>query len=312
MNKEAYIYLFPGQGSQYSKMGLYHYKNHEIIKRTIEEASDILQFNFSRLIFNGTEQALKQTINTQPAITVINAAYFHLLSSLGIAPIAVAGHSVGELTAYYAAGIYNFETLLSIVSLRAHLMQQASEICIGGMLAVMGLNYETVASLINKTKLGISIATINAEKQIILSGQSMLLKDFSYICIKEGASRTLLLNVGGAWHSHLMSPITKPFADYLDKITFSDAKLPVYCNSSADATTDGSLLKRNLIKQMNSTVLWSLIMKHMINDFPKASFIEVGPNKILKGLLLQIDNKKHCIQLDAETALKQLQLERAI
>lgn len=309
MKKEKYIYLFPGQGSQYCKMGLYHYKNHDIFKKTIEEASDLLKLNFSHLIFSGTEHELKKTLNTQPAVTVINAAYYNLLSSFGITPIAVAGHSLGELTAYYAAGVYNFATLLNIVNLRAKLMQQASEKCIGGMLAVMGLNYELVVSLINKIKSGVSVATINAERQIILSGQLKSLKEFAYLCIKEGASKTLFLSVGGAWHSHLMTPIIKPFSNYLDTIVFSDAKIPVYCNTSAVATTESFLLKHNLINQIHSTVLWSSSMKRMINEFPEAQFIEVGPNRVLKGLLLQIDSKKQCIQMDAEVVSRQLIIE---
>ena len=287
MNNHAYI--FPGQGSQFSGMGRILYDNNADAKELFEQADAILGFKLSEIMFNGTDEELKQTNVTQPAVFLHSVIAFKMLVSEQ--PGMVAGHSLGEFSALVANNVLSFEDALKLVSIRAKAMQHACEINPSAMAAVLGLADEKVeevcADVEKETNEIVVPANYNCPGQLVISGS---IKGIETACIKmkeAGAKRALVLPVGGAFHSPLMMPAKEELASAIESTIFNIASCPIYQNVMAKPMTDPSEIKTNLIAQLTNAVRWTQSVQAMIND-GATRFTEVGPGKVLQGLINKI------------------------
>ena len=290
MNKHAYV--FPGQGSQYSGMGQILYDNNADAKRLFANADDILGFKLSEIMFTGTDEQLKQTKVTQPAIFVHSVIAYKMLTDAK--PDMVAGHSLGEFSALVANNVLSFEDALKLVSIRATAMQKACEISPSTMAAVLGLADDKVeqvcADVENETGEIVVAANYNCPGQLVISGS---IKGIETACIKmkeAGAKRALVLPVGGAFHSPLMKPAKEELEAAIQSTKFNTANCPVYQNVVAKAVINESEIKDNLIAQLTSPVRWAQSIKQMIED-GATRFTEVGPGKVLQGLIIKISKE---------------------
>jgi len=289
MGKHAYI--FPGQGSQFSGMGKNLYESNEVAKALFEQANDILGFRISDIMFTGTDDELKQTKVTQPAVFLHSVIAFKMLDDAK--PDMVAGHSLGEFSALVANNVLSFEVALKLVSIRAQAMQKACEINPSTMAAVLALADEKVeeicAAVTNESGNGqvVVAANYNCPGQLVISGSAEAV-DIACIRMKEaGAKRALLLPVGGAFHSPLMQPAKEELAAAINAADFNEASCPVYQNVVAAAVTDPSAIKNNLIAQLTGPVRWTQSIQAMVADGADR-FTEVGPGKVLQGLVNKI------------------------
>ena len=292
MNKHAYI--FPGQGSQFSGMGKNLYETNPLAKELFEQANDILGFRISDIMFSGSDDELKQTKVTQPAVFLHSVIAFKTLSDAK--PNMVAGHSLGEFSALVANKVLSFEDALKLVSIRAQAMQRACEINPSTMAAVLALADEKVeeicAAVTNELGNGqvVVAANYNCPGQLVISGSTEAV-DLACTRMKEaGAKRALLLPVGGAFHSPLMEPAKEELAAAIQSANFNEAICPVYQNVVAKAITDPSEIKNNLIAQLTGAVRWTQSVQAMIAD-GATRFTEVGPGKVLQGLVNKISKE---------------------
>lgn len=283
-------YIFPGQGAQFPGMGKSHYDNNAFAKKLFDQAGEILGFSIAEIMFSGTEDDLKQTNVTQPAIFLHSIIAFKSIE--GAQPHMVAGHSLGEFTALVANGVLGFEDCLQLVSLRAQAMQKACEIIPSTMAAVLGLADEKVeevcAEVYKETGEVVVPANYNCPGQLVISGS---VKGIEIACERmkaAGAKRALVLPVGGAFHSPLMAPAKEELAAAIKSTNFHQGSCPVYQNISARAVNDTAEIKQNLIDQLTGAVKWTQSVQSMIKD-GATSFIEAGPGKVLQGLILKID-----------------------
>lgn len=281
-------YIFPGQGSQFPGMGKDLYENSEKAKKIIENADNILGFNISNTIFNGSEDELKKTKITQPAI------FIHSLASVAayrdnFNPDMVAGHSLGEFSALAAAGALSFEDALKLVYKRAIAMQKACELKPSTMAAVLGTEYELIEEVCNSIEDEVVVpANYNSPGQVVISGSIKGVEKACELLTEKGAKRTVILNVGGAFHSPLMEPAREELAEAIEKTTFEKPICPVYQNVTANAVTDPQQIKNNLLIQLTHPVKWTQSMEKMIQD-GATSFYEVGPGKVLILLIKKIN-----------------------
>ena len=280
-------YVFPGQGAQFVGMGKELYDNSAAAKELFEKANEILGFRITDLIFSGTEEDLRQTKVTQPAIFLHSVI---LANSLGdsFQPDMVAGHSLGEFSALVANKSLSFEDGLVLVSKRANAMQKACEKEPSTMAAIIGLDDETVVNVCNSIDEIVVPANFNCPGQLVVSGS---IKGIEIACekLKEaGAKRALPLKVGGAFHSPLMELARVELADAINSTSFNTGICPIYQNVDAKAVTDPETIKQNLISQLTSPVRWTQIMQNQIADGAK-TFIEVGPGTVLQGLVKKVD-----------------------
>jgi len=292
MNKHAYI--FPGQGSQFSGMGKNLYETNPLAKELFEQANDILGFRISDIMFGGSDDELKQTKVTQPAVFLHSVIAFKTLSDAK--PDMVAGHSLGEFSALVANKVLSFEDALKLVSIRAQAMQRACEINPSTMAAVLALADEKVeeicAAVTNELGNGqvVVAANYNCPGQLVISGTTEAV-DLACTRMKEaGAKRALLLPVGGAFHSPLMESAKEELAAAIQSANFNEAICPVYQNVVAKAITDPSEIKNNLIAQLTGAVRWTQSVQAMIAD-GATRFTEVGPGKVLQGLVNKISKE---------------------
>jgi len=292
MNKHAYI--FPGQGSQFSGMGKNLYETNPLAKELFEQANDILGFRISDIMFGGSDDELRQTKVTQPAVFLHSVIAFKTLSDAK--PDMVAGHSLGEFSALVANKVLSFEDALKLVSIRAQAMQRACEINPSTMAAVLALADEKVeeicAAVTNELGNGqvVVAANYNCPGQLVISGSTEAV-DLACTRMKEaGAKRALLLPVGGAFHSPLMEPAKEELAAAIQSANFNEAICPVYQNVVAKAITDPSEIKNNLIVQLTGAVRWTQSVQAMIAD-GATRFTEVGPGKVLQGLVNKISKE---------------------
>ncbi len=292
MNKHAYV--FPGQGAQFSGMGKKLFDENENAKHFFQQANDILGFNISNIMFAGTDDQLKQTNVTQPAIFLHSAIAFKTLSDAK--PDMVAGHSLGEFSALVANNVLSFEDALKLVSIRANAMQKACEINPSTMAAVLGLADEKVEEICAAVtnELGgnqvVVAANYNCPGQLVISGSTEAI-DIACQRMKEaGAKRALVLAVGGAFHSPLMEPAKEELKAAIESTKFSEASCPVYQNVVAKAVTDSSEIKNNLIAQLTAPVRWTQSVQAMVAD-GATYFTEVGPGKVLQGLVMKINKE---------------------
>lgn len=280
-------YLFPGQGSQFVGMGKEFYDNTEIGKKYYEEADDLLGFSLSKISFNGPDEILKHTQYTQPSIYVHSSILSHILLENGENPDAVAGHSLGELSAMVCAGVFTFEDGLKIVKVRSQEMAKAGESQPGMMVVILGADDSQIAEICNQDGIVVP-ANENAPGQIVISGEVNAVQNAIETAKSLGIRRALSLNVSGAFHSPLMSLARKPLLNVLDSVKFNTATAPVYQNVNGNPETDSSILKSNLLNQLENPVHWADTIRNMINDGID-QFIEVGPGKILQGLNRRIN-----------------------
>lgn len=286
--KKAYV--FPGQGSQFSGMGKDLYENSDLAKKLFNQANEILGFNITDIMFSGTEEELKQTKVTQPAIflhSVIMAA------TLGesFKPDMVAGHSLGEFSALVANKTLSFESALSLVYKRALAMQKACEINPSTMAAVLNLDdsvIEQICKEISDSGHVVVAANYNCPGQLVISGSN---EGINIACEKmkaAGAKRALVLPVGGAFHSPLMEPARVELEAAINSTSFNNPICPVYQNVTASAVSNPEEIKKNLISQLTAPVKWTQTIKQMIDD-GATQFIEVGPGKVLQGLVKKVN-----------------------
>jgi len=286
-------YIFPGQGAQFSGMGLNLYENSPLAQGLFEQANDILGFNITDIMFEGTPEALKETKVTQPAIFLHSVI---LAKTLGdsFKPDMVAGHSLGELSALVANGALNFEDGLKLVSQRALAMQKACELQPSTMAAVLGLDDNIVEKICAITEGVVVAANYNCPGQLVISGEVDAINRACETLKAEGARRALVLPVGGAFHSPLMEPAREELAAAIENTNFSKPNCPIYQNVTANAIIDESTIKINLMSQLTAPVRWTQSVQQMITDGATV-FTEVGPGKVLQGLVKKINK-------DAETA----------
>lgn len=290
MSKHAYI--FPGQGSQFSGMGKNLYEANAQAKELFEQANEILGFRISDIMFGGTDDELKQTKVTQPAVFLHSVIAFKMLNDAK--PDMVAGHSLGEFSALVVNNVLSFEDALKLVSIRAQAMQRACEINPSTMAAVLALADEkveeicaAVTSELGHTQVVVA-ANYNCPGQLVISGTAEAVDVACIRMKKAGAKRALLLPVGGAFHSPLMAPAKEELAAAIESTNFNAASCAVYQNVVAAAVTDPSVIKTNLIAQLTGAVRWTQSVQAMIAD-GATRFTEVGPGKVLQGLVNKID-----------------------
>ena len=281
--KKAYI--FPGQGSQFPGMARQLYETNSTAREMLEKANEILGFRITDIMFEGTGEELKETKVTQPAIFLHSVVLAKCLPDFE--PEMVAGHSLGEFSALVAAGAIDFEEGLKLVSIRAQAMQKACETNPGGMAAVLMLDSETIEHICEETEGIVVAANYNCDGQIVISGEKAAV-DAACIRLKEaGARRALPLPVGGAFHSPLMEPARAELAEGIEKAVFKTPICPVYQNVTAKPSTDPEEIKANLLSQLTSPVRWTQSVQNMIADGAD-TFIELGPGKVLQGLVAKI------------------------
>lgn len=285
-----HAFIFPGQGSQFPGMGKEYYENSAFSKKLFEQANDILGFRLSDVMFNGTEDELKQTRVTQPAIFLHSLIAYRSLDA--IHPNMVAGHSLGEFTALVANGTLSFEDGLRLVSLRAEAMQKACEVKPSTMAAVLALDDQKVeeicAAVAAETGEVVVAANYNCPGQLVISGSIPGVQAACEQLKAAGAKRAMLLPVGGAFHSPLMLPAKEELASAIESVKFHTPTCPIYQNIVAKAVTDPESIKKNLVDQLTGPVRWTQLVQAMIAD-GATRFTEVGPGKVLQGLVLKID-----------------------
>tara|TARA_B110000881_G_C18551033_1_gene504079 strand:+ start:689 stop:1570 length:882 start_codon:yes stop_codon:yes gene_type:complete len=282
-------YVFPGQGAQFAGMGKDLYDNSSDAKQMFDAANDILGFSITDIMFGEEAEALKQTKVTQPAIFLHSVILAKVLST-NFKPEMVAGHSLGEFSALVSAGYLSFEDGLSLVSKRALAMQKACEQNPSTMAAVLGLENEVVEKICNEIEEVVVPANYNCPGQLVISGSNEGIDIACEKLTQAGARRALKLPVGGAFHSPLMEPARAELEQAIDETNFSNGICPIYQNVTALAITNPEEIKRNLKKQLTSSVLWTQTMQQMMED-GLLSVTEVGPGKVLQGLFKKVDRK---------------------
>ena len=282
-------YVFPGQGAQFTGMGKDLYENSTLAKELFERANTILGFRITDIMFEGTAEELKETKVTQPAVFLHSVI---LAKTLGAAfkPEMVAGHSLGEFSALVANGALSFEDGLKLVSQRALAMQKACEIQPSTMAAVLGLADNIVEEVCASIDGVVVAANYNCPGQLVISGETSAVEKACDAMKAAGAKRALLLHVGGAFHSPMMEPAREELAAAIDATTFSTPICPVYQNVTATAVSDANEIKKNLIIQLTAPVKWTQSVQQMIQD-GATLFTEVGPGKVLAGLINKIDKE---------------------
>lgn len=281
-------YVFPGQGSQFKGMGLDLYQNSDSAKAMFEQANTILGFDITKIMFEGTDEELKQTNVTQPAIFIHSVILAKV--SLDFAPEMVAGHSLGEFSALVAAGALSFEDGLRLVAKRADAMQKACLVRPSTMAAILGLDDKTIEDICAGITDEIVVpANYNCPGQVVISGTIEGVEKACELLKAAGAKRALILPVGGAFHSPLMEPAREELAAAIDSAEFEAPICPIYQNVNAKPATEVTVIKANLIAQLTAPVRWTQSVEQMVAD-GAGLFIESGPGKVLQGLVKKIAN----------------------
>jgi len=285
-------YVFPGQGAQFSGMGKDLYDNSDLAKEMFHKANEVLGFDITKIMFEGTDEELKQTKVTQPAIFLHSTI---LAACLGdtFQPDMVAGHSLGEFSSLVANGTLKFEDALFLVSKRALAMQEACEAEPSTMAAILGLEDDVVEKICAEIEGVVVPANYNCPGQLVISGALKAVEEACTKLTEAGAKRAMILQVGGAFHSPLMEPAREELAAAIEKTTFHQPKCPVYQNVTATAISNPDEIKRNLVAQLTAPVRWTQTMNQMIAD-GASEVIEVGPGKVLQGLFKKVDRGFAC------------------
>jgi [acyl-carrier-protein] S-malonyltransferase len=295
---EGVAFVFPGQGSQTVGMGRDLYDTFQSARSVIDQADQVLKFPLSRLFFEGPEEELRQTVNAQPALLTVAFACLKAMeevtSSGMLQPAFTAGHSLGEYTALASANVIDFPTAVYLARERGRLMQEAGKVNPGGMLAVLGMDEKALAEVCRET--GTQIANYNCPGQFVISGASADLAKAADLAKTRGASRTLPLQVSGAFHSSLMKPAEDALAIILKGITFKDPRTPIVGNTTATALKKSQEVKDELNRQLCHGVQWQRSIEFMASN-GVSRFIEIGPGKVLTGLIKRIDKNLSTINV---------------
>jgi [acyl-carrier-protein] S-malonyltransferase len=307
MTTHNLAFLFPGQGSQAVGMGRELVHNFAVARQTFEEADDALGFAISDLCFNGPEEQLKLTEFTQPAIFTVSIAAQRVLAEKGILPSFVAGHSLGEYSADVAAGALAFADAVRTVRSRGQFMQEAVPAGEGAMAAILGMSSEDASKACvdaaEETGGVVSPANFNSPEQTVISGAAAAVERAAGLCKQRGAKKTVMLPVSAPFHCALMQPAQDRLAPLLREIAFSDAAVPVVVNVDAALVSDADRLRDALTRQVTGSVRWVESMRALIDQKP-THFIEVGPGKVLCGLMRQIDRSLTCLNVGDMASLE--------
>ena len=280
-------YVFPGQGSQFSGMGKDLYDRYKVAKILFKSANEILGFDITKILFEGSREDLQQTRVTQPAIYIHSVIMSKVLGDK-FRPDALAGHSLGEYSALTAAGTISFDSGLKLVSQRAEAMQKACDREDGTMAAILGLEDEKVVEICDQIEGLVVAANFNCPGQLVISGGTDAIASACEIMKSSGARRALLLPVGGAFHSPLMEPARVELANAIENTDFASPICPVFQNVVANAVTDPLAIQKNLVDQLTAPVRWTQSVEKMV-AMGVSHFIEVGPGKVLQGLVRKIN-----------------------
>ncbi len=296
------IFMFSGQGSQYVGMGKELYENYDAAKKVLDEADQILDFDLKDMIFNGPEEDLNNTKNTQPAIYTVSAMVKAVLNENGLQASAAAGHSLGEYSALYAAGVLSFEDGLKLVRRRGELMDQADPEGKGTMAAVIGLADEEVEAVLAEIDGIVTVANYNSPGQVVISGEVEAVAEAEELLGEKGAKKVISLSVSGAFHSPLMEPAKEELKNTIEAVDFNDAQIPLIANVTADYVKTSSEIKAALIKQLDNSVRWVETIERFKEDGYQ-DYVEVGPGRVLKGLMRRIDRSLNAYNVQDEKSL---------
>jgi [acyl-carrier-protein] S-malonyltransferase len=302
MSKVAFV--FPGQASQYPGMGKELADHYSIARAVFDEADEALGFSISKICFEGTEEELKLTANTQPAILTVSVAAFRVLAEKGIFPDFVAGHSLGEYSALVAAGSLKFADAVRLVRNRGTYMQDAVPAGVGAMAAILGISHAVVQDACKRAADGevCSAANLNSPEQTVISGHADAIKRAVEIASQSGAKRAVILPVSAPFHSALMMPAQEKLEKDLDATQFSGLKIPVVTNVDADTIASGDEARRALVRQVSMPVRWEESMRFLLDEGVK-TFIEVGPGRVLTGIMRQIERSVTTLNVEDEKSL---------
>ncbi|HXB99930.1 MAG TPA: ACP S-malonyltransferase [Terriglobales bacterium] len=304
-NASQIAFLFPGQGSQAVGMGKELSDNYAVARRTFEEANEALGYKLSQVCFEGPEEKLKLTEITQPAILTVSIAAWRVLQEKGAQPDFVAGHSLGEYSANVAAGTLTFADAVRTVRNRGKYMQEAVPVGVGAMAAILGMPLDKVIELAGDAAQGevCQAANINSPEQIVISGNSGAVERAIKLATEGGAKKAVSLPVSAPFHCALMQPAQDRLAADLSTLSFQNPTCPVICNVDAEAITSAEAARNALIRQVTGAVKWEPSVRLLIHQ-GASLFIEVGPGKVLWGLMRQIDRSKTCLTVGDEASLQ--------
>jgi [acyl-carrier-protein] S-malonyltransferase len=302
MGKTAFV--FPGQASQYPGMGKELAEKHPVARAVFDEADKALGFAISQVCFSGSEDDLKLTANTQPAILTVSVAVYRVLAEKGIVPDFVAGHSLGEYSALVAAGSLKFSDAVQVVRKRGTYMQEAVPPGLGAMAAIMGLSHAVVIDACKRAAEGkvCSPANLNSPEQTVISGHADAVKRAVEIASQLGAKRAVVLPVSAPFHCSLMMPAQEHLEKDLRKIEFANLRVPLVTNVDADTETSGNEARDALIRQVCMPVRWEESVRELIDEGVN-TFVEVGPGRVLTGLLRQIERSVGTLNVEYEKSL---------
>jgi [acyl-carrier-protein] S-malonyltransferase len=301
-------YVFPGQGAQWVGMGHDLYQSFDSAKAVFEQADQALGFPLSRLCFEGSEDELTATINAQPAIVTVSFACLEASreANAGLPPASfVAGHSLGEYTALAAAEVLDFAAAVYLARERGRLMHEAGQITPGGMTAIIGLDAPLLAEVCEQT--GTRIANINCPGQIVISGAEENLNQAADLARDKGAYRTIPLQVSGAFHTPLMQPAVDGMAEVIATLSFKDPAVPIIGNTTAQPLTTAEMIKQELLEQLCNCIQWQRSVEYMVND-GVSTFIELGPGKVLAGLIKRIDKGVKIVNIGNAEAVNNMMI----
>jgi [acyl-carrier-protein] S-malonyltransferase len=304
MNHSSVAFLFPGQGSQAVGMGKNLCDRYPVARATFEEADQALGIKLSQLCFEGPEEQLKLTENTQPAILTASVAVWRVLNEKEIKPTFAAGHSLGEYSAHVAAGTLSLADAVRTVRNRGRYMQVAVPVGSGAMAAILGMDLDGVTGVCADARQGeiCEPANINSPEQIVISGHAGAVERAAQLAAERGAKRAKLLPVSAPFHCSLMKPAEERLAIDLNNLPFSAPRIPVVCNVYARPVEEANTAREALIHQVTGSVRWSESM-HWLIQHGVQTFLEVGPGKVLCGLMRQIDRTKKCLNVEDEVTL---------
>lgn len=295
-------FIFPGQGSQYQGMGKDFYERYDEVKRLFSLVEEVLNFDVKEVCFN-REDLLKQTQYTQSMVFLISVCCLHIARMKGINPVIVAGHSLGEYSALYAAGVLNFEDSLSLVYKRGLFMHEASVKNKGAMAAIVGLGENEVRDILRSFSSDeLVLANYNLPQQCVISGKIECIEKARELAENRGAKRVVILNVEGAFHSPFMQEAREKLSLEIEKTSFNPPNIPVVFNVNGEVVNDPSEIKRLLIEQVTGSVLWVNCMEKMLAAGTDV-FVEVGPNKVLGGMLRRFNREIKVYNIEDEQSL---------